>query len=174
MTGSRPAASSQQCNPLQTRAQRQLRSLKPDGTIHHAAAGLRPLIRNLRPSRIRPKAHAQRRLHSQLLSPVQLLNLVQPKRLNLHLRLTPHRPTIRHPRTTTNTKHGKEPIKPARPTVSRGPRRICGRPISASPETERAARQQGSSLLRENSSNGGKTIRTFWLHSRSGGRECQG
>ena len=41
-------------------------------------------------------------------------------------------------------------------------------------KTERAARQQGSSLLRENSSNGGKTIRTFWLHSRSGGTECQG
>jgi hypothetical protein len=41
-------------------------------------------------------------------------------------------------------------------------------------KTERAARQQGSSFLRENSSNGGKTIRTFWLHSRGGGRECQG
>jgi len=41
-------------------------------------------------------------------------------------------------------------------------------------ETERAARQQGSSSLRENSSNGGKTIRTFWLHSRFGERECQG
>src|SRR6202041_743876 len=41
-------------------------------------------------------------------------------------------------------------------------------------KTERAARQQGSSSLRENSSNGGKTIRTFWLHSRGGGRECQG
>jgi hypothetical protein len=42
------------------------------------------------------------------------------------------------------------------------------------PKTERAARQQGSSFLRENSSNGGKTIRTFWLHSRGMGRECQG
>ena len=41
-------------------------------------------------------------------------------------------------------------------------------------KTERAARQQGSSFLRENSSNGGKTIRTFWLHSRGRGRECQG
>jgi hypothetical protein len=41
-------------------------------------------------------------------------------------------------------------------------------------KTERAARQQGSSFLRENSSNGGKTIRTFWLHSRCGRRECQG
>jgi tRNA 2-selenouridine synthase SelU len=30
-------------------------------------------------------------------------------------------------------------------------------------EAERAARQQGSSFLRENSSNGGKAIRTFWL-----------
>src|SRR5271166_427946 len=40
-------------------------------------------------------------------------------------------------------------------------------------KTERAARQQGSSSLRENSSNGGKTIRTFWLHSRFGERECQ-
>jgi hypothetical protein len=27
--------------------------------------------------------------------------------------------------------------------------------------------------FRENSSNGGKTIRTFWLHSRCGGPECQ-
>jgi len=41
-------------------------------------------------------------------------------------------------------------------------------------KTERAARQQGGSFLRENSSNGGKTIRTFWLHSRGEGRECQG
>jgi hypothetical protein len=41
-------------------------------------------------------------------------------------------------------------------------------------KTERAARQQGSSFLRENSSNGSKTIRTFWLHSRGTGRECQG
>ena len=41
------------------------------------------------------------------------------------------------------------------------------------PKTERAARQQGSSFLRENSSNGGKAIRTFWLHSRCGGTECQ-
>jgi hypothetical protein len=40
-------------------------------------------------------------------------------------------------------------------------------------KTERAARQQGSSFLRENSSNGGKAIRTFWLHSRCGGAECQ-
>jgi hypothetical protein len=41
-------------------------------------------------------------------------------------------------------------------------------------ETERAARQQGSSLLRENSSNGGKPDRTFWLHTRFGGKQCQG
>jgi hypothetical protein len=40
-------------------------------------------------------------------------------------------------------------------------------------EAERAARQQGSSFLRENSSNGGKAIRTFWLHSRLGGAGCQ-
>jgi hypothetical protein len=53
-------------------------------------------------------------------------------------------------------------------------------PIQASPseekslaKTERAARQQGSSFLRENSSNGGKTIRTFWLHTRGRERECQ-
>jgi hypothetical protein len=49
-----------------------------------------------------------------------------------------------------------------------------GRVLRIAPKTERAARQQGSSFLRENSSNGGKTIRTFWLHSRGGGRECQG
>jgi hypothetical protein len=48
------------------------------------------------------------------------------------------------------------------------------RPNGEPSKTERAARQQGSSLLRENSSNGGKTIRTFWLHSRGMGRECQG
>jgi hypothetical protein len=41
-------------------------------------------------------------------------------------------------------------------------------------KTERAARQQGSSFLRENSSNGGKAIRTFWLHSRCMEGECQG
>ena len=40
-------------------------------------------------------------------------------------------------------------------------------------KTERAARQQGSSFLRENSSNGGKTIRTFWLHSRCGDRSVK-
>ena len=34
-------------------------------------------------------------------------------------------------------------------------------PDSFQAETERAARQLGSSFLRENSSNGGKTIRTF-------------
>jgi hypothetical protein len=50
----------------------------------------------------------------------------------------------------------------------------CGRLSMVALKTERAARQQGSSFLRENSSNGGKTIRTFWLHSRRGGRECQG
>ena len=41
-------------------------------------------------------------------------------------------------------------------------------------KTERAARQQGSSFLRENSSNGGKPDRTFWLHTRFGGKQCQG
>ena len=41
-------------------------------------------------------------------------------------------------------------------------------------KTERAARQRDSSLLRENSSNGGKPDRTFWLHSRCGGKQCQG
>ena len=41
-------------------------------------------------------------------------------------------------------------------------------------KTERAARQQGGPSLRENSSNGGKAIRTFWLHSRGGETECQG
>src|SRR5580698_9087088 len=32
----------------------------------------------------------------------------------------------------------------------------------------------GGHFLRKNSSNGGKAIRTFWLHSRCGGRRCQG
>jgi len=40
-------------------------------------------------------------------------------------------------------------------------------------EAEGAARQQGSSFLRENSSNGGKAIRTFWLHTRGVGAGCQ-
>ena len=55
---------------------------------------------------------------------------------------------------------------PIRRMRSRNPPK---RPPHKSFKTERAARQRGSSILRENSSNGGKTIRTFWLHSRSGG-----
>jgi hypothetical protein len=42
------------------------------------------------------------------------------------------------------------------------------------PENGKSRLATGSSLLRENSSNGGKTIRTFWLHSRGRGWECQG
>jgi hypothetical protein len=39
---------------------------------------------------------------------------------------------------------------------------------------EEAARQQGGLFLRENSSNGGKAIRTFWLHTKFGQIRCQG
>jgi hypothetical protein len=39
---------------------------------------------------------------------------------------------------------------------------------------EKAARQQGGFLFRENSSNGGKAIRTFWRHSMGGQKGCQG
>jgi hypothetical protein len=39
---------------------------------------------------------------------------------------------------------------------------------------EEAARQQGGLFLRENSSNGGKAIRTFWLHTKFGQFRCQG
>ena len=39
---------------------------------------------------------------------------------------------------------------------------------------EKATRQQGSLLARENSSNGGKAIRTFWQHVRFCDFMCQG
>ncbi len=39
---------------------------------------------------------------------------------------------------------------------------------------EKAARQQGGLFFRENSSNGGKAIRTFWRNTMFGGRGCQG
>jgi hypothetical protein len=39
---------------------------------------------------------------------------------------------------------------------------------------EEATRQQGDLFLRENSSNGGKAIRTFWLHTKFGQIRCQG
>jgi hypothetical protein len=42
------------------------------------------------------------------------------------------------------------------------------------PEREKAARQQGGLFFRENSSNGGKAIRTFWLHTKFGQNRCQG
>ncbi len=40
--------------------------------------------------------------------------------------------------------------------------------------TEKAARQQGGPFTRENSSNGGKAIRTFWRNSMVGSGGCQG
>jgi hypothetical protein len=39
---------------------------------------------------------------------------------------------------------------------------------------EEAARQQGGLFIWENSSNGGKAIRTFWLHTKFGPNRCQG
>jgi hypothetical protein len=41
-------------------------------------------------------------------------------------------------------------------------------------ENEKAARQQGSLFFRENSSNGGKAIRTFWRNTMVGKKACQG
>jgi len=39
---------------------------------------------------------------------------------------------------------------------------------------EKATRQQGGLFFRENSSNGGKAIRTFWLHTKFAQNRCQG
>jgi hypothetical protein len=86
------------------------------------------------------------------------------------------------PRTSTNADRSETQRQPDRPTASRGP--VCVRDAGESLrqenagvadrlKTERAARQQGGSFLRENSSNGGKTIRAFWQHSRGMGWECQ-
>jgi hypothetical protein len=41
-------------------------------------------------------------------------------------------------------------------------------------ENEKATRQQGGLFSRENSSNGGKAIRTFWRNLMVGSRGCQG
>jgi hypothetical protein len=49
---------------------------------------------------------------------------------------------------------------------------ICA-PKNAS-RREKTARQQGGLFFRENSSNGGKAIRTFWLHTKIGPNRCQG
>ena len=39
---------------------------------------------------------------------------------------------------------------------------------------EEATRQQGGLFFRENSSNGGKAIRTFWRNTKFGQKRCQG
>jgi hypothetical protein len=94
----------------------------------------------------------------------------------------PHPHPQPHPRMGLSTNSADAHPKNNRPTVSRGPvcvwetTKLIARKRRLAPpqvKTERAARQQGSSLLRENSSNGGKTIRTFWLHTRGAGWECQ-
>ena len=41
-------------------------------------------------------------------------------------------------------------------------------------KTEEATRQQGGLFFRENSSNGGKAIRTFWRNTKFGQNRCQG
>src|SRR5580692_2493106 len=46
-----------------------------------------------------------------------------------------------------------------------------GLPLS---RREKAARQQGGLFFRENSSNGGKAIRTFWRNTKFGKNRCQG
>ena len=49
-----------------------------------------------------------------------------------------------------------------------------GRRPKYSPSNEKAARQQGSLFFRENSSNGGKAIGTFWSHTKFEQNGCQG
>ena len=41
-------------------------------------------------------------------------------------------------------------------------------------KSEEATRQQGGLFFRENSSNGGKAIRTFWRNTKFGKIRCQG
>ncbi len=41
-------------------------------------------------------------------------------------------------------------------------------------KSEEATRQQGGLFFRENSSNGGKAIRTFWRNTKFGEIPCQG
>jgi hypothetical protein len=41
-------------------------------------------------------------------------------------------------------------------------------------KSEEATRQQGGLFFRENSSNGGKAIRTFWRNTKFGKNRCQG
>ena len=56
--------------------------------------------------------------------------------------------------------------------------RACTRPIHDQNvlrrTKEKTARQQGGLFFRENSSNGGKAIRTFWRNTMVVRMECQG
>src|ERR1700732_1111977 len=45
---------------------------------------------------------------------------------------------------------------------------------SCTRKSEEATRQQGGLFFRENSSNGGKAIRTFWRNTKFGKIPCQG
>src|SRR6267143_4486369 len=47
-------------------------------------------------------------------------------------------------------------------------------PKSCTWKSEEATRQQGGLFFRENSSNGGKAIRTFWRNTKFGKILCQG
>ena len=47
-------------------------------------------------------------------------------------------------------------------------------PESCTRKSEEATRQQGGLFFRENSSNGGKAIRTFWRNTKFGKIPCQG
>ena len=47
-------------------------------------------------------------------------------------------------------------------------------PESCTRKSEEATRQQGGLFFRENSSNGGKAIRTFWRNTMVGKKACQG
>ena len=47
-------------------------------------------------------------------------------------------------------------------------------PKSCTQKCEEATRQQGGFFFRENSSNGGKAIRTFWRNTKFGKIPCQG
>ena len=51
---------------------------------------------------------------------------------------------------------------------------IPASPKSCTRNGEEATRQQGGLFFRENSSNGGKAIRTFWRNTKFGKMRCQG
>jgi hypothetical protein len=67
------------------------------------------------------------------------------------------------------------PELPLREISSRNhPKLAPQSPKSCTRKSEEATRQQGGLFFRENSSNGGKAIRTFWRNTKFGKMTCQG